>query len=60
MHLCILVKSKYVQQFLENINVAYDFDQLEKLKMLHQFEFKPQKEDCIVVPQQIISEETYF
>lgn len=40
MHLCILVKSKYSKQFLNNINVPYDFDEKQKLKRLSGTKFQ--------------------
>lgn len=61
MHLCILVKSKYMKPFLQNINIPYDYDEMEKLKQLRHIMFRPSTCDapCIITPAAVVQVHTY-
>lgn len=57
--LCIFVKSKYYVEFLEKINVPYDFDEMQKLKRLNGSKFKNKKDDCLIIPGEIVGDHVF-
>ena len=59
MHLCILIKSKYSKQFLNNINLPYDFDEIQKLKRIGLTKFSSIKDNCVIIPPAIVGVQVF-